>query len=274
MEILWTVLSFLIIAVLFFLTLRALNTEYQVEADSEEGAADLTVDVIGYMFNWDFRYYLSEDEPTGITTTKELKIPANRNVLLRITSTDVQHSFWVPDLAGKVDAVPGYVNTMWLDVHQTGRYLGQCAEYCGLNHYNMLLEVDVMEPAEFDTWLADTMASASDFEPIGTDMETELPEGDAERCNQIFTDLACNACHGLDDQPSGPALERMVEDAVEDAVEYEGEDAEHFLRESILLPCEHLAEGWSQCIMPQDYGQRLDAQDLADLIAYLMAQGS
>ncbi|NLX11001.1 MAG: cytochrome c oxidase subunit II [Chloroflexi bacterium] len=274
LEIVWTVLSFMIIAVLFFLTLRALNTEYQAEADSEETAADLTVDVIGYMFNWDFRYYLSEDEPTGITTTKELKIPANRNVLLRITSTDVQHSFWVPDLAGKVDAVPGYINTMWLDVHQTGRYLGQCAEYCGLNHYNMLLEVDVMEPAEFDTWLADTMASASDFEPIGTDMETELPEGDAERGNQIFTDLACNACHGLDDQPSGPALERMVEDAVEDAVEYEGEDAEHFLRESILLPCEHLAEGWSQCIMPQDYGQRLDAQGLADLIAYLMAQGS
>ena len=120
LEITWTVLAFAIIAVLFVLTLRALNTEYRAEAEQEETTPDYTVDVIGYSFNWDYKYYIGLDEDTGVQTTRRITIPTNRNVLLRIMSRDVVHSFWVPDLAGKVDAVPGYTNTQWLKVKEPG----------------------------------------------------------------------------------------------------------------------------------------------------------
>jgi cytochrome c oxidase subunit 2 len=267
LEITWTVLSFLIIAVLFVLTARALQTDYQVEADSEDTTPDLTVHVTGYMFNWDYEYFLGDGEKTDVITTKYLTIPANRNVLLEITSSDVQHSFWVPKLAGKVDAVPGYTNTMWLKVSEPGTYHGQCAEYCGLNHYAMLIDVHVVEASEFfDFWMPEKMAAMAEFQPIGTDMFSPLPQGDEERGEQLFVELGCNACHNYDkDQPSGPSVQRMLDDA-EAHEEYM---PEVYLRESILKPCVELTKGYDQCIMPQDFGEKLDAQDLADLIEYL-----
>jgi cytochrome c oxidase subunit II len=266
LEIAWTALAFAIVTVLFILTVRALQTDYTVEAERGENIPDLTVQVEGYLFNWDYTYFLDDDEPTGVKTTKKLTIPADKAVLLEITSRDVQHSFWVPDLGGKVDAIPGYTNTMWLQVSEPGLYPGNCAEYCGLNHYNMLIEVEVVEPAAFDAWLAGQMATANEFVPVGTDLETPLPQGDAARGEQIFSDLACNACHLPEaEQPSGPSIARMMRDAHAHA----DVTAEEYLHESIVLPCAELAEGYSQCIMPQDYGDRLDAQGLADLIEYL-----
>jgi len=266
LEIAWTVLAFAIVAVLFVLTLRALQTDYTVEAERGENVPDLTVHVNGYLFNWDYTYFLDDGEPTGVKTTKKLTIPAGKAVLLEITSRDVQHSFWVPDLGGKVDAVPGYTNTMWLQVDEPGLYMGNCAEYCGLNHYNMLIEVEVVEPAAFDAWLAGQMATANEFVPVGTDLDTPLPEGDAARGEQVFADLACNACHLPEaDQPSGPSIARMMRDAATQ----DGYTADEYLHESIVQPCAVLAEGFTQCIMPQDYGDRLDAQGLADLIEYL-----
>lgn len=266
LEIAWTVLAFAIVGVLFILTLRALQTDYTVEAERGENVPDLTVHVEGYLFNWDYTYFLDDGEPTGVKATKKLTIPAGKAVLLEITSRDVQHSFWVPDLGGKVDAIPGYTNTMWLQVAEPGLYKGNCAEYCGLNHYNMLIEVEVLPPAEFDAWLSGQMATANVFVPVGTDLDITLPEGDAARGEQIFGELACTACHLPEtDQPSGPSIARMMRDAAT----REGYTADEYLHESIVLPCAVLAEGYTQCIMPQDYGNRLDAQGLADLIEYL-----
>jgi hypothetical protein len=224
------------------------------------------------MFNWDFEYFIADGAETGVITTKEIRVPTGKNVLLEITSTDVQHSFWVPDIAGKVDAVPGYVNTMWLRVDKPGTYLGQCAEYCGLNHYNMLIELVAMEPDAFGAWLNEQEIETTEFVPMATDMESDLPEGDAARGEQVFLDLACTACHQPDkDLPSGPSIWSMIEDA-ENAEQHGYPSTDAYLRESILLPCERLAEGYDQCIMPQDYGERLDAQGLADLIDYLKAE--
>jgi cytochrome c oxidase subunit 2 len=268
LEITWTVLSFVIIAVLFVLTARALQNDYTVEAEGDEDVTpDLTIHVTGYMFNWDYEYFFGDGEQTGVKTTRDLTIPANKNVLLEITSKDVQHSFWVPDLAGKVDAIPGHTNTMWLNVSEPGTYQGQCAEYCGLNHFAMLINVHVMEANDFfEGWIPERMAASTEFEPVGTDMTSDLPQGDEERGEQLFVDLGCNACHQYDtDQPSGPSVQRMMDDA-QRAEEYR---PEIYLRESILKPCVVLAEGYDQCIMPQDFGEKLDAQDLSDLIEYL-----
>lgn len=271
LEITWTVLAFAIIAVLFVLTLRALNTDYRAEAEQDDTTPDLTVNVIGYSFNWDYEYFLGEDEQTGVRTTRRVTIPTDRNVLLRITSRDVVHSFWVPDLAGKVDAVPGYTNTQWLRVEEPGLYTGNCAEYCGLLHYNMLIELEALPPAEFDRWLADRMAGATDFAAVGDDLESELPEGDAASGDGIFHELGCENCHAAQDG-AGPALPGMGERAVAHGEDAGGQSAEHYLRESILVPCAYEVPGFQCEVMPSDYGQKLDAQALADLIAYLQTQ--
>jgi cytochrome c oxidase subunit 2 len=264
LEIGWTVLGFVIIGVLFAVTYRALRTEYTVKADNPDNEPDYTVHVSAYMWDWDYEYFVGDSQPTGVRTTTRLTIPADRAVYLEITSEDVQHSFWVPKLAGKVDAVPGHTNTMWLKVDQPGLYTGNCAEYCGAGHHNMLIEVEVLEPAAFGTWLKDQTAAASQFVPMGTDMQSEMPEGQADHGEQLFTQLGCSACHGAQDGV-GPALSRIRQDAQH----HEGYTAEQYLRESILMPCAYTTPGFSCQMMPSDFGEKLDAQMLADLIAYL-----
>ncbi len=266
LEIAWTVLSFVIIGVVFALTARFMMTRYDVAANNGAATPDLTVHVTGYKFNWDYEYFLGVGDETGVKTTRKLTLPTNRNVLLEITSTDVQHSFWLPSLAGKVDAIPGYTNIMWLNIPEAGLYTGNCAEYCGTLHYDMLIEVEALEPAAFDAWLAGRMAAISQFVPIGTDLEAPLPQGDAERGAAIFTELGCASCHGSA-PGAGPSLPQMAADATS----RQDSAAEAFLRESILLPCAYQAAGYNCQIMPSDYGEKLDAQGLADIIAYLLA---
>ena len=266
LEITWTVLSFIIVGVVFALTARFMATRYEVEATNGTTTPDLTVHVTGYMFNWDYEYFLGAGDETGVKTTRTLTLPASRNVLLEITSSDVQHSFWLPSLAGKVDAVPGYTNTMWLNVKEPGLYTGNCAEYCGTLHYDMLIDVEALEPAAFDAWLAERMAAVGQFMPVGTDLETPLPAGDAARGEAIFTELGCASCHGA--TPGvGPALAQMAADAAS----REDIAPEAFLRESILVPCAEQADGYNCQIMPSNYGEKVDAQGLADIIAYLLA---
>ncbi|WP_119065217.1 cytochrome c oxidase subunit II [Aggregatilinea lenta] len=271
LELSWTIGGFVVIAVVFVLGYQVMRENKLVSAGPEtEFTPDLTIHVNGYMFNWDYEYFLADGDETGVMTTRDLYIPANKNVLLEIESKDVQHSFWVPKLAGKVDAVPGYTNTMLLNVDKTGTYEGQCAEYCGLNHYAMLINVHVMDPAEFDAWLSDQVVQESEFQPVGTDLSVELPNGNSDEGEQLVYDLGCTACHADNkDQPSGPAFQRMSMDAHH----VEGYSPEQYLHESIVLPCEQLTEGYDQCIMPQDYGERMDADDLADVIAYITAVG-
>lgn len=271
LEITWTVLAFAIITVLFVLTLRALDTDYRAEAGQDTTSPDYSINVTGYTFNWDYEYFIGEDEETGVRTTKRVTVPADRNILLRISSRDVQHSFWLPKLAGKVDAVPGYTNTQWLRVKEPGLYTGNCAEYCGLLHYDMLIELEALPPDEFDRWLADKMAGSADFIPIGADLDSELPAGDAASGEDHFHELGCSNCHGPQDG-AGPALAGMGQQAVDFGEAAGGLSAEQYLRESILAPCAFEVPGFHCQVMPPDFGQKLDAQALADLIVYLQSQ--
>jgi len=268
LEFAWTILAFVIVAVLFVLTLRALQTGYEVKAENETADPDLLVRVDGYMFNWDYTYFLGDGTPTGVISTKRLTVPAARNVLLEIGSRDVQHSFWLPDLAGKVDAIPGRVNTMWLRVPEPGMYQGNCAEYCGTLHYAMLIELEALPADQFATWLAERESAAGQFVPIGADLESPLPQGDAARGAGLFTDLGCGNCHGAQGG-AGPTLTGMGERA---AHRVDGLDATRYLRESILAPCDYEVEGFGCRNMPATFGDKLDAQGLADLIAYLLTQ--
>jgi cytochrome c oxidase subunit 2 len=115
--------------------------------------ADVNVEVVARQWWWDVRY-LRPDGATDFATANEIRVPVGATVEVRLRSADVLHSFWVPPLAGKLDAIPGRENRMRLVATHTGTFRGQCAEYCGGPHGQMALVVVAQPAAQFDAWLA------------------------------------------------------------------------------------------------------------------------
>jgi cytochrome c oxidase subunit II len=149
-ELAWTIIPVLIIVTLFLGTARVL---FSVQ-DARKPASALDVIVVGHQFWWEFRY-----PQYNVTTANELHVPVSnpafsRPTFMKLTSADVIHSFWVPSRAGKTDLLPNRVNEMWIDPQQTGVYLGQCAQFCGVEHAKMLLRVYVDSPEQFQQWIA------------------------------------------------------------------------------------------------------------------------
>jgi len=148
------------------------------------GAA-VTIRVVGHRWWWEVRY----ERPGGIdsvVTANEIHIPVGQPVKVLLSSADVVHSFWIPQLAGKTDANPGSVNVAWLEADTPGTYRGQCTEYCGLQHANMAAYV-IAEPAPaFNAWLAEQRASArTPDDPI------------AARGASVFLRAPCASCHTI-----------------------------------------------------------------------------
>ena len=158
-ELAWTVIPVLIVVALFLATARVI-ANVQKTAPPENS---LEVIVIGHQFWWEYRY-----PGLNIVTANELHVPVSdpehpTPTFLKLLSADTDHSFWVPRLAGKTDLIPNHPNSMWIDPHETGLYLGQCAQYCGTQHAKMLLRVYVETREEFDRWVqAATRAGASE----------------------------------------------------------------------------------------------------------------
>lgn len=114
-----------------------------------DGPAPLRIDVVGHQWWWEVRY-----PGAGVRLVDELRLPVGRPVDVHTTSSDVIHSFWVPRLGGKIDAIPGRTNVIRLQADQAGLMRGQCAEFCGDAHAHMTLRVHAMPPEQFDAWLA------------------------------------------------------------------------------------------------------------------------
>jgi len=149
-ELSWTIIPILIIVVLFLGTARVL---FSVQ-DAPKPPSALDVVVIGHQFWWEFRY-----PQYNVVAANELHLPvstrsAPRPAYMKLTSADVVHSFWVPQLGGKTDLLPNRVNEMWTDPQQTGMYVGQCAQFCGPQHAKMLLRVYVDTPEDFQKWIS------------------------------------------------------------------------------------------------------------------------
>lgn len=138
------VLPLVVLPIVWVVTLQTMHT---VATPPEP--PDLTIEVVGHQWWYEVRY-----PQRGATLTNELRLPVGRSVELRVTSADVIHSFWVPRLMGKIDMVPGKVNGRWLAAAEPGRYLVECAEFCGLWHAKMQMSILAQPPAEFDAWLA------------------------------------------------------------------------------------------------------------------------
>src|SRR5207247_1920857 len=109
--------------------------------------SQLTVDVIGHQWWWEVRY-----PQQGIVTANDIHIPVGQPVRIQLTTKDVLHSFWVPQLTGKTDMIAGRTNTMTIQADRTGIYRGQCAEFCGLQHAQMIFYVVAQTPADFQSW--------------------------------------------------------------------------------------------------------------------------
>ncbi len=261
LELTWTLGSFAIILVLFGITVAVLSRDSGVPDNA------MHIEITGHQWYWKFHYPetgVSVDSQTGAS----LMIPAERAVALDITSDDVQHSFWVPEWGGKVDAIPGRVNTIWFDFHETRSFVARCAEYCGKSHYEMLANVEVVDGEVFDAWMAEQIARMAAHEMVGTELDTPLPEGDAVAGEQVFLSQGCQSCHGQQDSSSGPALAGVGQRV---ATRRAGYTPELYLHEAIVQPCAYLVNGYP-CIMRKDYGENLTPQQLADLIAYLLKQ--
>ncbi len=175
-EIAWTLAPAIVLAVVFFMTVRTMTTT-NITA---QPPATVEVRVIGHQWWWEFQY-----PKLGITTANEMHVPVGQVVDITLESDNVIHSFWVPQLMGKTDVVPNHVNRTWIRAEQVATYNGQCAEFCGAQHAHMLFKVISDDPGTFDAWVKGQQAAAAT--PSG---------GDAARGLQVFTSNGgCFACH-------------------------------------------------------------------------------
>lgn len=178
-EVAWTVIPILIVFILIGISARVIAA---VENASPPKRA-LHVTLIGHQWWWEVVY-----PDYHITTADEIHIPASADgqyaTYLTLQSMDVIHSFWVPQLGGKVDLIPNRNNYMWIDPREPGIYLGNCAEYCGTQHANMLLRVVAQTPDDFHAWAAQQQQGAND--------DAAVHEGKAE-----FEAFSCVNCHAV-----------------------------------------------------------------------------
>ncbi|MGH7392371.1 MAG: cytochrome c oxidase subunit II [Candidatus Rokuibacteriota bacterium] len=176
LEIAWTIAPALVLLVIAIPTIQVIFRTQP--ATAPRGA--LEVIVRGWQWWWEFRY------PTlAVVTANELYLPLGRPVRLVLEGPDVIHSFWVPQLGGKRDVVPGRINHISLTPEAVGEYSGQCAEFCGVSHANMGLRVIVVTPEEFDGWVAAQRAPPAE------------PEGAAAEGKAVYAALACVGCHTI-----------------------------------------------------------------------------
>ena len=119
---------------------------------AEEAAAAMTVRITGYQYWWKVEYPRIRDGRTLLRDANELHLPAATRVRLLLNAADVIHSFWIPGLAGKTDLIPGHPTSMWIEADRPGEYRGQCAEYCGMAHANMRLDLVAQDSADFAAW--------------------------------------------------------------------------------------------------------------------------
>ena len=197
MELAWTVLPVLIVVVLFLSTAQVIH---RVQ-DARRPAGTIEVTAVAHQFWWEYRY-----PQYDFVTSNELHVPVSdpgnpTPTYLGLLSADVDHSFWVPRLAGKTDLIPNHPNTMWIDPQETGLYLGQCSQYCGTQHAKMLLRVYVQSRDDFDRWVRQQQQPAVS--------DPSVAAGSA-----LFITKACFACHTIRGTPAaghvGPDLTHLM----------------------------------------------------------------
>lgn len=195
-EVAWTVIPLLIVFVLIGVSARVIAS---VE-NASPPPSTLHITLIGHQWWWEVHY-----PDFHVVTANEIHVPTSPDgktaTYLRLESMDVIHSFWVPQLAGKTDLIPNRVNYAWIDPREPGIFLGNCAEYCGTQHANMLLRVIAQPQADFNAWAAAQQKEAN--------QDSSVAQG-----KQMFESLACVNCHTVRGTPAvgkfGPDLTHLM----------------------------------------------------------------
>lgn len=172
--------------ILVTLLVYSSNVGRSVAHVPEDG--ELVVEVVGHMFWWEVRY-----PDLDITTANEIVVPVDQPVRLELTTEDVIHSFWIPRLHGKVDMIPGTTNDLTFTAEQEGRFRGNCAEFCGIAHAQMVAFVEARTPSDFDAWVEGQQAP-----PATPDPGSSVAEGE-----RVFLEVGCAACHTVDGVSTG-----------------------------------------------------------------------
>lgn len=169
---------------------------------AERPSRALTIEIIGHQWWWEV-HYVDPDPSKLVVDANELHIPAGEPVQVKLSSVDVIHSFWVPNLIGKRDLIPGYTSSLFLDADRPGVYRAQCAEFCGVEHAKMALPVVVHSRNDFAVWLSKARTPAA------------VPnESGARAGRDVFLAGPCSTCHAIAGEPAygtvGPNLTHLA----------------------------------------------------------------
>jgi cytochrome c oxidase subunit II len=245
LEVIWTVIP--LATVLVFGYLGGQSLAETMRADPQA----LEINVIGSQWSWRFEY-----PDTGIVST-DLMMPVNKQALLHISSTDVIHSFWVPEFRLKQDALPGgqkFVRDLRVTPDMIGNYKLRCAELCGLQHAYMEAPVKVISQSDFDAWVAAQTAQSND--PVA-------------RGQKYAKQYGCTACHSIDgSKVIGPTWKSLYGSTVtlENGSTVTAGDT--YLTESIKNPAAQIVQGF-QNVMPATIAQQMTDAQISDIIAYI-----
>jgi cytochrome c oxidase subunit II len=245
LEIVWIVVPLGISMIFFFWGASVFFKIARVPTTTDA----IDVYVVGKRWMWKMQHMDGQRE------INQLHVPIGRPVRLIMTSEDVIHAYYIPAFRIKGDVIPGRYNRMWFEANKTGEYHLFCAEYCGTKHSEMIGKIIVMEPAQYQAWLAGGTGEGS-LSSVG---------------QKLFNDLACNNCHRDDSQARGPDLKNVfgTQIRLQDGRSVTADET--YIRESILNPNTKLVAGY-ESIMPTFQGLVTEEQVL-QLIAYVRSIG-
>ncbi|HEY5087018.1 MAG TPA: cytochrome c oxidase subunit II, partial [Gemmatimonadaceae bacterium] len=181
----WIVVGGIIVPAITLVASFLVTLVIQAEVSNPPRPPVATIEVTGHRWWWEVKYLGAGPNET-VVTANEIHVPVGQPVRLELVSADVIHSFWVPQLAGKTDVIPGLRNTMWMQADQAGVYWGECAEYCGLQHTHMNLTVVAESPTAFRNWMAHQR------QPSAGPTDSATAEG-----LNAFRRTGCAICHSI-----------------------------------------------------------------------------
>lgn len=248
LEVVWTLIPLISVIILAYLGAQSLTQTLRVDTQA------LVVKVTGFQWAWAFEY------PDYGVTSQSLYLPVNKQVLLKMTSRDVIHSFWVPEFRVKQDVLPGenFVKELRFTPTRIGDYQVLCSEICGGAHAYMNAPVIVMTEEKFNEWITKE-ASAVIQDP-------------AQRGAKWSANNGCLGCHTIDGKESvGPTWKALFEADIEQIDGSKVKATSTYLRNAILKPRQQMRKGYSNLIMPDTYGTLLTPEQIDDIIAYIQS---
>lgn len=177
LELTWTIIPCIILIVISIPTVSTIAAA----SARPTGPDVVTVKVIGHQWWWEFEY-----PDLGVVTADEMHIPVGKQIAVEVRSADVIHSFWVPKLGGKMQAIPNQDNHTWIQADEAGTFKAQCYQLCGTSHANMRFEVVAQSPADFDAWVQNQKAPPA-----------QSTDAQAQKGEQVFMSSACIGCHTI-----------------------------------------------------------------------------